>query len=182
MTIFLIILSCLLWLGAIMLLFRREMVSPALSFLALFLLSLAPGEPGRALLPINSTIITSWLCMALVVTMASWMQPEPIKAQHRGIGYMTVGAAAGLALGLLGFSFSVNMSMLYASMIVGVCIGLFLGYLLFTRTPDGQALAAGNARFFRYLLAKGFPVAITVMIPGVVLILILAIFNNIVAY
>lgn len=171
-----------LWVASIWLLFRREMVSPALSFLALFILSLAPGEPGRALLPINSTIITAWLCMALVVTMASWMQPDAIKAQHRGIGYMTVGALAGLAVGLLGFSFSVNMSMLYASMIVGVCIGLFLGYLLFTRTPDGQQLASGNKRFFGYLLAKGFPVAITVMMPGVVLILLLAIFNNIVAY
>ncbi|MBD5186822.1 MAG: hypothetical protein HDS93_03360 [Bacteroidales bacterium] len=181
--VFIIILSAVLWLASFWMLFKREMAAPAVSFLALFILSLAKDSAtSRALLPINSTILTAWLCMTLVVVTASWLQPDAVKAQHRGVGYMTIGAFAGMAVGLLAFSVSVNMSMLYASMMVGVCVGIFLGYLLFTRTPDGNELAKGSNRFFRYLLAKGFPIAITVMIPGVVCVISLAIFNNIVAY
>ena len=59
-------------------------------------------------------------------------------------------------------------------MIVSVIIGIFIGFLMYTRTPDGRPVAPGTGNFFRYLLAKGFPTAITVMQPGVVLVLTIA--------
>ena len=179
MAIFLIIVSCLLWLLAIASLFKRPILGPLLSYLGLWLLSFArrPGVGGDMtypVLPINNTILLVWACMTVVVLIATILQPDTIKSQTRGTGYMTVGALAGLAVGLMAFSFSASLSLLYASMVLGVIAGVFFGFLLFTNTPDGGAVNLRSGRFFTYLLAKGFPIAITVMLPGVVCVLALA--------
>lgn len=173
MALFLIIISILCWAAALLLLFRRPFYAPALSYIGLFLISLAK-EQGYPLLPLNSTILVGWLCMTIVVMLATMMQPEPVRNAANGVAYMTVGALVGMAVGLLGFTFSSQIAMLYGIMIVATAAGVFFGFMLYSRTPKGSGLGLASGNFFKYLLAKGFPVAITVMMIGVVLTLVLA--------
>ncbi|MDE6340097.1 MAG: hypothetical protein K2K97_09995 [Muribaculaceae bacterium] len=173
MYIFLIILSILLWIGAIIALRGRQVLAPALSYAGLFVLSLARKD-GYQLLPINTTILMGWFAMTLVVMIIVMLQQEAIRRQTRGAIYMIIGAVTGLAVGLLGFTFSANLSLLYAIMVAGVVAGTFCGFLLYTRTPEGAPVGPGSGNFFRYLLAKGFPTAITIMQPGIALVLAIA--------
>lgn len=174
MATFLIILSCVLWALSLYLLRGRQVAAPAVSFVPLVLLSLAKRN-GWQLLPINLTMLTGWLCMTLVVMCACYLQPAAVRAQTKGWGYITGGAIVGMIVGLLGFSFNVGVSMLYGIMILATVVGIFLGFLLYTNTPDGRPVGPRSGHFFKYLLAKGFPTAVTVMQGGVALVLLLAI-------
>ncbi|MDE7381974.1 MAG: hypothetical protein K2N03_07615 [Muribaculaceae bacterium] len=173
MAIFLIILSVLLWIGAIVTLPKKALLSPALSFVGLLVISLARRD-GFQIIPVNNTILTGWLCMTVVVMLATYMQPVPVRNSARGTGYIIIGGLMGLMLGLLGFTFSSNLSMLYSVMIVGVIAGVFFGFLLFSRTPGGDGINMQSGHFFKYLFAKGFPTAITLMQIGVVLVIVVA--------
>lgn len=176
MYVFLIIVSCLLWALATVALFKRLVAAPALSFLGLLAIS-AAARDGVPILPLNATLLTGWLCMTLVVTIATSMQPAPLRAQSRGMGYIVAGAFTGMAVGLLGFTFSASLSLLYAVMVTATVAGTFFGFLLFANTPDGKGVAPASGNFFKYLLAKGFPTAITVMQIGVVIVIALALHN-----
>ena len=173
MTVFLIIVSCVLWIAAIATLPRRPLFSPFLSYLGLLIISFAKSGPYE-LLPINGVMTTGWLCMTMVVMLTTLMQPADVRKESRGMGYIIVGAFTGLAVGLLGYTVSTDISMLYGIMIVAVVVGIFCGFLLFSRTPRGTSFSIASGNFFRYLLAKGFPTAITVMQIGIVLVLWLA--------
>lgn len=173
MTTFLIILCALLWAGALLLLFRRPLYSPALSFLGLLALSFCSRQ-GLPLLPLNSTILYGWLSICIVVILATLMQPDAIRNDARGVGYMLGGSLAGLAVGLLAYTFTPAIQMLYSIMIVAVAAGLFFGFLLYVNTPQGRSLAPASGHFFRYLLAKGFPTAISVMMMGILCVLLIA--------
>lgn len=176
MATFLIIVSVVLWLGALASLMWRQILSPVLSYLGLLTLSLAT-EYGYQIVPINNTILMSWLCMTVVVMLATMLQPAPVRAQTRGTGYILAGALAGMAVGLLGFTVTASVALLYGIMIVATVAGIFFGFLLYTSTPDGKPVALQSGNFFRYLMAKGFPTAITVMQIGVALVIIIA-FNR----
>lgn len=172
MMIFLIILACLLWLGAFLALPKRIILGPALSFCALLVLSFAKKD-GYTLFPLTGGMQLSWLVITLLVMMIIMMQNPAIRQQSRGVVYMIVGGIAGLAVGLLGFTFTSNLNLLYALAILGVVAGIFLGFLMFTNTPEGRDVSISTGRFFKYLLAKGFPVLITtaqLSIPAVILI------------
>ncbi len=173
MTVFIIILSILLWLAAFAALFRRQLYAPALGYFGLLVLSFA-RQNGYPLLPVSDSMLWGWLAITVVVMMAVVLQPVSVRADNRGMGYMAGGAITGLAVGLLGFTFSADIGMLYAIMIVAVAAGVFLGFLLYSRTPRGAVFAPSKGMFFRYLLAKGFPTAITVMQIGVALVLAIA--------
>ncbi len=173
MAILLIIISILLWLASGAALFRRILLAPALSYLGLLALSFAERDDAP-LLPINNTILIGWLCMTLVVMLATLMQNPAVTQQRRGVGYMLAGAIVGLAIGLLGFTFTSTPAMLYATMVIATAAGTFFGFLLFSNTPDGRAVGFSSGRFFTYLMAKGFPTAITVMQAGVVLVILIA--------
>ena len=164
MAVFIIILSILLWLAALAALLRRQIAAPALGYLGLLCLSFAK-DGNLPLLPISPSILWGWLAMTAVVTMAVLLQPS---------GYMTGGALTGLAVGLLGFSATPDLGMLYGIMVVAVAAGVFFGFLLFSRTPRGAGFGPSSGHFFNYLLAKGFPTAITVMQIGVALVLAIA--------
>lgn len=164
------------WIASLWCLYGRQTVAPALSYLALLVLSFASRD-GYPLLPLNGVILSCWLCMTVVVIFIAVLQPEPVRRQTRGMSYIIGGGIAGLAVGLLGFTFTAGLNVLYACMILGVIAGIFLGFLLYTNTPDGKAVRPGSGNFFRYLLAKGFPAAITLMMPGVALVLTIAIHN-----
>lgn len=173
MAIFYIVLSIVCWAAGLFFLFRKQLVAPALSYLGLLFISMAERS-DIPLVPVNNTILIGWLCLTLVVMLATVIQPPAITAQTRGEGYMLGGALTGMAVGLLGFTFSASLSVLYGIMVVATLAGIFFGYLLFTNTPAGSAVGFRSGRFYTYLLAKGFPTAITVMQIGVVLVILVA--------
>lgn len=171
MAIALIILSVLLWIGSLWLLTSsRQMLAPAASFAALYLISLAKID-HEVVLPVNSVILIGWLAMTLVVMCATMLQAPALQAQTRGTGYITAGAVVGMVVGLLGYTVTTSVSMMYSIMVLATAVGTFLGFLLFTRTPKGEDVNLASGRFFKYLLAKGFPAAITVMMMGVAAVL-----------
>lgn len=167
MTIALIILAIMLYAAGGLLLLKRELLGPIASFLALT----AVYGSSTLLIPVN--MLLTWLCITLVISAVSAMQPPEVMSQHRGMGYMCLGALGGMALGLTGYSFGATGNAVYALMVLGTLLGTAIGYVLFTRTPAGQALRQSRSRFVSYLLAKGFPVAIAVMQLGVVLTLLI---------
>ena len=180
MSTFIIIISVILFLAAIALLPLRMPAAPACSFAGLLVISLARNAQGVPLVPVNTTILLCWFFMTVVVTVATMMQPVPVRNTSRGMGYITTGAIVGMAVGLLGFTTSYRLNMLYGLMILATAIGTFLGFLLFSNTPDGRAVGIRSGNFFRYLFAKGFPTAITVMQIGVVLVIVIALYQRII--
>ena len=168
MSVILVILAVILLALAYVLLFEREAVAPVSAFLGMACCYAA------SCLPLNANILLTWLCLTVIVTGVSLMQPRAVMQQRRGMGYITVGSLAGLAVGLLGFSVTTRLGAVYAFMVLGVVAGIFFGYYIFTRTPRGRAVSLSSGHFFSYLLAKGFPVAITTMQTGVLLVLPLA--------
>lgn len=172
-----IVFSCIFFAASLLLLFIRLQAAPCCAFIGLLTLSFAKTAEGYSLLPFNDTIIIGWLCITVVVVLACMLQPPAIRYSRKGMGYMAVGAIAGMALGLLGFTFSNQVNYLYGIMILMTALGTFLGFLLFTNTPSGRFAGVNSGNFFRYLLAKGFPTAITVMQAGVVLVLIIIVYN-----
>ena len=169
-----------LFVAAIILLPYKLLIAPACSYLGLLFLSFARSAQGYPLVPLNGTILIGWLCMTIVVTLATLMQPIPVRNTTRGMGYITVGALVGMAVGLLAFTVSYQLDMLYGLMIVATAVGVFLGFLLYTNTPDGRAIGVSSGNFFRYLLAKGFPTAITVMQIGVALVIVISLYQRII--
>lgn len=174
---FWIVISCILYALAVWFIYRNQMLAPAFSYMGLVAVSFATNKLGQPYLPFNSTILISWLCMTLVVMVATMLQPEAVRRQTRGVWFMAIGSLTGMTVGLLGFTFTYNLPMLYAIMVLATAAGCFFGYMLFTNTPRGAAVGFRSGNFFRYLLAKGFPIALTVMMMGVVPVLLLAIYN-----
>lgn len=177
MYIFLIILAALLWGASFWMLTSRLVLAAPLSFLGLLCVSLA-RHGGVPLLPLNTTMVSGWLVMTLVVTAVTSMQPRALVAQTRGMGYITAGALAGMALGLAFCTVTGSLQLRYALMVAATAVGTAAGFLLYSRTPQGRAVAPGSGVFTKYLLAKGFPAAIAVMQLGVVLTLALALYNT----
>ena len=174
MTIFLIILSILLWIGAFAAFPKRILLSPVLSYCALLSLSFAKTAPGYPLLPLSSGMTLSWLTITLVVMLIIILQDPAIRTQSRGTGYILLGALAGLAVGLLGYTFSSSLGLLYGIMVVATAAGIALGLLVFSNTPDGRQIAPGSGYFLKYLLAKGFPALVTVAQLGVAAVILIA--------
>ena len=172
MSILLVILSLLMWIGAFILLFRHQMLAPLASWAGLCCVWLSET------LPLNSTIIVSWMGMTLITMIATWLQPEPLRQQTRGVGYMLGGGVPGMIIGRLGNSIAASLSLLYGIMVAATAVGVVIGGFLFTNTPDGQKVNIKSGHFLTYLSAKGFPIGITVMQMGIVLVLLLAMKDN----
>lgn len=172
-----IVFASILYAASILLLGWRQIASPSCAFLGLLILSFTPGPNGYAILPISSSMVFGWLCVTVLVTVVTLLQPRAVRDTSLGVWYMTAGAIVGLAIGLLGFSISPLPGVIYTSMIIAVAVGTIFGYLVFVKTPAGRGASAQSGRFFNYLLAKGFPVAVTIMQAGVVLALIIIIHN-----
>lgn len=172
MSIFLLIASILMWIGALVMLPSRPVYSPGLSFIGLLGLSFCNTD-GVSWLQINNTMLLSWISITIVVIIATMLQPLVIRRQTKGMAYMIGGAFVGLAIGLLGFTVTTSISMLYGIMIVATAAGIFFGFLVYSNTPGGRDVGISSGRFFPYLLAKGFPTAVTVMQIGLVLVLLI---------
>lgn len=173
MSIFLLVVSILFWLGAIVSLPARPLYGPPLSFIGLLGISFCETN-GIPWFPINNQMIISWLCITVVVMLATILQPAGVRSQTRGMAYIIGGGIVGLIVGLLGFTISSSISMLYGIMIIATAVGIFFGFLLYSNTPAGRAMSVGGGYFFRYLTAKGFPTAVTLMQIGLVFVLLIA--------
>lgn len=175
MSVFLLVASIIMWVAAFATLPSRPLYSPAFSYLGLLGISFCESN-GIPWVPVSNGMLLSWLCITLVVMLATMLQPEVIRRQLRGMAYIIGGSIVGLAIGLLGFSVSANINMLYGIMIIAVAVGIFFGFLLYSNTPSGRALnvSLSSGEFFRYLTAKGFPTAVTVMQLGLVFVLLIA--------
>lgn len=172
MAIFLLIISILCWCASFVTLFYKQLLAPALSYLGLLLLSFAQ-EGGYPLVPVNNAILLSWLTITVVVMLAVMLQPSLTPESRSETGYMLGGALTGLAVGLLGYSYTTSVSMMYGIMVIATAAGTFFGFLVFANTLAGRKLKA-EGRFFQSLLAQGFPVAITAMQAGLPLVIIIA--------
>lgn len=176
MTTVLIILVSLIWAISFLTLRRRQILAPLLSYCALLLLSFVKSN-GYPVLPINTTILTSWLGMTVVVMFIIILETDKMRQQTRGTSSMIIGGLAGLAVGLLGYTVTPSLSVRYGLMIISVIIGICCGFLLYSRTPEGTGVRIGTGNFHRYLLAKGFPTAITIMQAGVPLVMTIALYE-----
>lgn len=168
----LVTISILLWAVSILLIFKRQILAPVAAYSGLLTIGLSET------LPINNAMLIGWLCMTLVVTAATAMQPDAVRQQTRGLGYITVGALTGMSIGLLAFSSVPEIAMRYGIMIIACIAGIFFGFFLFTTTPAGKSVGIRSGNFFTYLLAKGFPTAITIIQIGIAIVLFLAINNQ----
>lgn len=165
MSVALMIIGIICFAGALWLLFSREVLAPATSLLGLVSVYFSYR------LPLAPNMVITWVALTVIVMGVSFMQPAAVMAQKRGMGYMTIGAIAGMAVGLISVSATTSLTAQYACMIVGVLAGIFFGFMLFSRTPDAAAVRFPSSRFFSYLAAKGFPLAITIIQPGIVIML-----------
>lgn len=177
MSIFLLVISIIFWVAAIAALPSLPLYAPALSYLGLLLMSFCETN-GIPWFPINNNMLISWLCITVVVMMATLLQPAAVRAQARGMAYMIGGALVGLAIGLLGFTVSSSVGMLYGIMVIATAVGIFFGFLLYSNTPDGRGVSIGSGHFFSYLMAKGFPTAVTIMQIGIIFVLLIATHNQ----
>lgn len=165
MGVTLLILSIVCFVCSVALIYVRGILAPVAAFMGLLFAWLS------GMLPLNSTIIVMWLCMTALVTTLQMLHTPQVRGSRAGVGYMVAGAFTGMAAGLPGVTLATTPAMLYGIMIVATVAGTFFGFLLYTNTPRGRGLDLASGRFFGYLLAKGFPVALTVMQIGVVAVL-----------
>lgn len=151
----------------------RILLAPALSYVALITLSFAKIH-GMPILPLSGQLEVFWLAASAVMMVIIILQNPAIRAQSRGVWYMTIGGVTGMVLGLLGFTITPSLNANYAIMLLTTATGVCFGMLLFGKTPAGAAVAPGSGHFFRYLLAKGFPILITVAQLGVAAVILCA--------
>lgn len=165
MNVILLILGIICFCAAGWLLFKREILAPAASLAGLACVYFTH------VVPLASNMVLTWLALTVIVMGVSAMQNPALMQQTRGMGYMTAGAVVGMFVGLVAVSATTSLTAQYAAMIVGILSGIFFGFFLFTRTPDGKDVSLSSGHFFSYLAAKGFPLALTVIQPGVVIML-----------
>lgn len=170
MTVLSIVISSILFLLALIFIRWMLVAAPFCSFLGLLILSMAKTSEGYPLLPLSSGMILGWLFMSVLVTVVTLCQPRPIRQTKRGMFYFLGGALTGMALGLLGFTFSDSPEIIYVIMIIATALGTFIGALMYGTTPAGSKISVNSGNFLTYFLAKGFPTAITIMQLGTVLI------------
>ena len=166
-----IVFSSILYLLSLIFIRIRLIAAPCSAFLGLLIISMAKSPEGYPLLPISSGMILGWLFMAILVTVLTLCQPKPIRQTTRGMYYFLCGALTGMALGLLGFTITTSPGVCYVIMILTTALGTFLGALMYGTTPEGKQVGVNSGHFYTYLLAKGFPTAITVMQLGTVLVI-----------
>ena len=165
-----IVFSALLFLLSLVFIVVRIEAAPCAAFLGMLVISMGKTPEGYPLLPLSNATILGWLFMAVLVTVLTLCQPAALRHTRRGIYYYLVAAITGMALGLLAFTVTSAPGGRYAIMICAVAVATFIGALMFANTPQGKGVSVRSGNFFTYMLAKGFPTAISVMQLGTVLI------------
>lgn len=154
MTTFLLILTVILALGAIVLSFLDGSVAAVVAFAALCCTGFIPGiDPG-------ATVFIFWGVAAAIALALRFMLPESVKRSRLGVPYISGGALAGMLVGLALSS--------HAAIVAGAFVGAILGGVAYARTPAGKVLEFPTSKFLNYLCAKGLPAVVTMSIAGTV--------------
>lgn len=176
MTIVYSILAALCWAASVALLFRSRLTAPVVSYFGLTAAGLASSAAGGTI-PLNRTILIFWLIITFVTLTATALQPREVSTDRRGMAHLVIGTVTGLAIGLLGYTVTDSVAALYAIMMLCTMGGTVLGLLVYSRSPKGGWCAPGSGRFLNTLTSKGFPTAVTLMMPGTLLVLLIAIYR-----
>ena len=152
MTTFLLILTVIFSLGAIVLSFLDGSVAAVVAFAALCCTGFIPGiDPG-------ATVFIFWGVAAAIVLGLRFMLSESVRRSRLGLPYITGAALAGMLVGLALSS--------HAAIVAGAFIGAALGGVAYARTPAGKVLEFPSSRFLNYLCAKALPAIVTMSIVG----------------
>lgn len=108
----------------------------------------------------ESTFIFWGIATLLLMTIARMQPRENVKKSQSFNIYITVGALAGMLLGM-----TVNASIL----VLGVVVGAVLGMLAFVNTPKGKGIRFSPSTFIHYFCAKGLPVVVAMAMIGIIL-------------
>ena len=111
----------------------------------------------------SASLMTAWGIAVIILLLIDYMQPPAISKATNGTMFFTIGAMAGTAVGLNFMS--------QAGIVICVAAGVVFGGLAYSRSVSGRALRFPSVRFFQYLCAKGFPIAVTFSIIGVAVLL-----------
>lgn len=106
-----------------------------------------------------SALMLSWGIVVIVLLIIDYIQPQAVAKATNGTLFFTVGALAGVAVGMNFMS--------QTGILVGAGAGLIFGAFAFSRSASGKALGFPSVRFFQYLCAKGFPIIVTISIIGI---------------
>lgn len=108
-------------------------------------------------LPVSTFIF--WSIASAILVAIDLLSPkgEP-DGSRQGNLYMTIGAMAGLFIGL-----SVNPSI----MVLSIIIGTFFGQLAYSRTPKGCWIKFPSSIFIHYFCAKGFKTIASAAMLGI---------------
>lgn len=108
----------------------------------------------------ESTFIFWGIATLLLMTIARMQPREDVKKSQSSNIYITVGALAGMLLGM-----TVSASIL----VLGVAVGAVLGLMAFVNTPKCKALGFSPSTFIHYFCAKGLPIVVAMAMNGIVL-------------
>ena len=118
-------------------------------------ISFARTADGLPIVPVNNTILMGWLCMTILVMTATILQPLPLRQSSRGEGYMAIGALAGMAVGLLGYSFASLPFHALRNHDRGDRRRHFPQILLYSRTSEATSqLESASGQLLKYLSPK----------------------------
>ncbi len=151
MNTFIIILSSLIAVGAIVGAFMSRPWAAAAAYVAL---GIAGGTESSAL---SVGTLIFWLAATVIVTIIVMTIPRAVARATAGVPYLTGATLVGMFLGLcIG----------HAAIIPGAVTGALLGAVAYCRTPSGRALGFPGKKAMNYLCAKAFPIIITICMTG----------------
>ena len=123
------------------------------AFLAMCASALVPG------ISIGGSTYIFWGVAMIIVLALNFILPAEVAASRRGLPYIAGASLAGTLTGVAMAS--------HAAIICGAVLGAALGGIAYGLTPRGRMLEFPSGRFFNYLCAKGFPVAIALSCAGI---------------
>ncbi|MDE5785681.1 MAG: hypothetical protein K2H98_04025 [Duncaniella sp.] len=151
MTTFIIIITALIALAAIVVTFMSRPWAAAAALVAL-------GIAGSSdAVDISGATLFFWLVAAAIVTIIVMILPRTVARATMGVPYIAGASLAGMFIGLcIG----------HAAIIIGAVVGALLGAIAYCRTPSGRALGFPGRKAVNYLCAKAFPIVITFCMVG----------------
>ncbi|MGM9803003.1 MAG: hypothetical protein ACI308_02380 [Muribaculaceae bacterium] len=148
----LLILGLISLLAALLLVFKPKFPGAVAAYIAVFLLHASTH------IYLTTSTLVFWACATVIVAVLHYLQPkgEPKESRASNL-YIGLGGIAGLMAGL-----AIDARV----MILGVIVGVFLGLIAYTRTPNGRWLKFPTFTFIQYFCAKALSAIVAIAIVG----------------